>query len=576
MVDGSPLKLRIERWAFNDRGAIFLWAMILVTSLIVFPPLAYLIETSFTIEKLGMPDMTGIDNFVSVFQVSGWKPWKNTLLYAAGSSAVAIFLGLTSAWLVARTNAWFRQISMISAYMALAAPVMIKGIGWILLLGPNKGLINEWLRNGFGMTGVPIDLFTLGGMTMLEGILWTPVVFLLCLPTLSAMDPALEEAAAMSGARLGQTFLRITLPLAAPGVLAVLFLTFIRSLESFEVPLLIGVPGGLYTFTTLIYQTIHSGFMPRYGEASAFAVLLILVMLVPLFFYYRVTRQSQKYATVTGKGFRPSRMDLGRWRPAAGLYLLIIPISLLAPLAILLWASFLPLYELPRWSDLGRMSLANYVDVLTRPLTLDGIRNGMIVAAISATVVAGFTFLIAYLVVRRREPARWALDAIGSLPLVIPGVVLGTAILIEFLNLSFIPIYGTIWIMVLAFLISYLPYGIRFCYSGIIAIDPQLEESARSCGAGIVTVLRRIVLPLALPAVTAIWIYVFLHSIRDLSLPVLLAGPQNQLLSVVILDLWNDGKIPQVGALSILLAITVAFFGWILMRLSRTQGTKSI
>jgi len=574
MIDGRLH--RIERLAFNDSGAVLLWTMIFVTGLIVFPPLVYLIETSFTIERLGMPDMAGIDNFLSVLRLGGWKPWKNTILYAAGSSAVAIFLGLTSAWIVARTNAWCRQISLISAYLALAAPVMIKGIGWILLLGPNKGLINEWLRNSFGMTGVPIDLFTLGGMATLEGILWTPVVLLLCLPTLSAMDPALEEVAAMSGANRSKTFLRITLPLAAPGVLAVLFLTFIRSLESFEVPLLIGVPGGIYTFTTLIYQTIHSGFMPRYGEASAFAVLLIVVMLAPLFLYYRATRQSQKYATITGKGFRPSRMDLGGWRPVAGLYLLIIPISLLAPLAILLWTSFLPLYQSPHWSDLGRMSFANYIDVLTQPLTLDGIRNGMIVAGISATVVAAFTFLVAYIVVRRREPVRWILDAIGSLPLVLPGVVLGTAILIQFLNLTFIPIYGTIWIMVLAFLIRYLPYGIRFCYSGIIAIDRQLEESARSCGAGLLTVLLRIVLPLALPAVTAIWIYVFLHSIRDLSLPVLLAGPRNKLIAVVILDLWNDGKIPQVGALSILLAITVSLFGWILMRLSSMKGTKSI
>lgn len=573
MIHEFGLKIRLERPRVPFASGLPLWGMIALTGAIVFPPFLYLIKTSAMVGAA--PAHPGWGHFVYVFRLSGWALWRVTLLYAFGSACVSMLLGVTSAWLVVRTNAWFRGVAILSAFLSLSAPVMIKAIGWILLLGPNQGLINGWLRSLAGIGGVPINLFTLGGMVAIEGILWAPVVFLLSLPTLTAMDPALEEAAVVAGARSWQILLRVTLPLALPGLLAVLLVTFIQSLESFEIPLLVGTPGNLQTFTTAIYQTIHRGFVPRYGDASAYAVLLILILALPLSLYYRVTNQTRKYATVTGKGFRPSRIDLGAGRIVAGFYLLLLPILLLAPLAILLWASFLPTYEPPQWSDIARMTFRNYQEVLSLPLTLDGLRNGIVVATLAATVVAGFTFVLAWLVVRRREAMRWFLDAIGSLPLVIPGIVLGTALLIEFLDLRFIPIYETVWILVLAFLIRYMPYGIRFCYSGITSIDPQLEESALSCGATAFTMLRRVVLPLALPSVTAIWIYVFVHAIRDLSLPVLLSGPKTQLISVVILDLWNDGSIPEVGALSVLLSLTVTVFGWLLMRLVRRHGLQS-
>ena len=564
-----------RRSASLDSGRLFLWAMLLATALIVLPPLLYLVVTSLTVQRTGAAPFLGWDNYAYVFRLSGWRLWRTTLIYAGASSLVAILYGVAAAWLVARSDAPFRGLAMVAAYLSLAAPVIIKGIGWILLLGPNKGVVNEVLRGVFGATGVPIELFSLGGMILLEAILWMPVVFLLTMPSLSAMDPALEEAAAASGAGRARIFARVTLPLAAPAIFSILLLTFIRALESFEVPLLVGVPGGLQTFTTAIFQTIRRGFVPRYGEASAYAVLLILAMLIPLLLYYRATRQAQKYVTISGKGFRPARIALGAWRWPAGLFLLIMPAALLAPLLILLWASFLPLYQPPSWADLGRLTLENYRDVLNRPLTLDGLRNGVLVSSLSATAVTLFTFLLAWLVLRRREGARFLLDALASLPLVLPGVVLGTALLVEFLTLRWLPVYGTIWIMVIAFLIRFMPYGIRFGQAGIGAIHAELEESARTAGAPAHAMLRRIVLPLALPSLLAVWIYVFLYSIRDLSLPVLLAGPQNQLIAVVMLDLWNDGKIPEVGALSILLAVTVSLLGWLLMRLGGRSGTRS-
>jgi iron(III) transport system permease protein len=274
--------------------------------------------------------------------------------------------------LVARTDAPFRRIVTATAFLSLAVPVIIKSIGWIMLLGPNSGLVNVLLRLMVGGDEGPVQLYSLGGMIFVEGMLWMPVVFLLTLPVLGAIDPSLEEAAATSGADLRHTFQRVTLPLMRPSIFAVFLLAFIRALESFEVPLLIGAPGDLQTLTTAIYQSMHTGFLPKYGEASAFAVLLLGLVVVPLTYYYRLTKQADRFATITGKGFRPRRLKLGRWRMPLGLWLLIIPLSLAAPVLIMIWASLLPVYKPPQFSDFAQLSFANYRAVWGRGDTLAG------------------------------------------------------------------------------------------------------------------------------------------------------------------------------------------------------------
>jgi iron(III) transport system permease protein len=564
----GPARARKSWLAPADSGAGALALLIVVSALVVLPPFFYLIKSSFTVPLPGFRTTIGLDNYQRVLELSGVQLWGATLGFALGSSVLAIVLGFSVAWLLARTNVPLRRTVFVAAFLSLAAPLIVKGIGWILLLGPNNGLINVWLRTWLGIEGVPIELFSLGGMIFVEGLLWAPVALLLALPPLSAMDPALEEAALMCGASRRQTFLRVTLPLARPAILAVLLLSFIRALEAFEVPLLIGIPGGVTTVTTALYQSMHSGFLPRYGEASAYAALLVLAVSLPLYLYYRATKESAKFATITGKGFRPSRIDLGRWRYLGALWIMIVPLSLGAPLLLMLWASFLPIYTAPALDDVARMSFANYVSVVTREDTVSGLWNSLLVGSGSAAAVAGAAIILSWVVVRRREAIRWLLDVIASLPLVFPGIVLGIAVLVEFLNLRFIPIYGTVWIVIFALSVKFLPYGMRFCYSNLLAIDRQLEESARICGAGTLRVLRAIVLPLTMPAIVATAIYVFMHAIRDLSTAVLLSGANNSIVSVVILDLWNNGEVPQLAALSIVIAAAMALLAVVFMRLS--------
>ena len=557
-----------------DAGTISLWLLIVLCALVVLPPVFYLIKSSLTVPLPGFATRIGFDNYQRVFEIGGAQVWGASIAFALGSSLMAIVFGFSAAWLLARTNVPLRQTVYVGAFMSLAVPLVVKGIGWILLLGPNNGLINVWLRSWLGLRGTPIELFGLGGMIFVEGLLWTPIALLLALPPLSAMDPALEEAALMCGASRWQMLRRVTMPLARPAALAVLLLSFIRALESFEVPLLIGIPGGVITVTTALYQSVHSGFLPRYGEASAYAVLLMAAVGLPLTFYYRATRDSQKFATVTGKGFRPTRIDLGRWKLPCALWLLSIPLSLGAPLLLMLWASFLPLYTAPALDDVRRMSLANYIAVVTREDTVSGIWNSLVVGTASATAVAASALVLSWFVVRRREAIRWLLDVMVSLPLVYPGIVLGIAVLVEFLNLRFIPIYGTVWIIVFALSMKFMPFGMRFCYSSLLSIDRQLEESARVSGAGGWTVLRRIVLPLTAPAVVATWIYVFMHAIRDLSTAILLSGANNSIVSVVILSLWDNGEVPQLAALSVLIAASVTVLAVVFMKLATRHNYR--
>lgn len=551
-----------------DAGGVLMWAMLVVGALIVLPPCYFLIKSSFTVQLSGFNTEIALRNYIRVLDLGGARLWTTSFAFAIGSACLAVTLGGVSAWLVARTNVPFRHSVFIGAFLSLSAPLIVKGIGWILLLGPNNGLINNMLRSIFSLDGPPIALFSLGGMIAVEGLLWAPIAFLLIYPPLSSMDPSLEEAAAMAGATGWQTIWRITLPLARPSVLAVLLLSFVRVLESFEVPLLIGIPARIQTVTTALYQSMHSGFVPRYGEASAYAVLLVIAVSFPLYLYYRATRAAGMFATVTGKGYRPSRIDLGTWKYVCALWVLIIPLSLAAPLLIMLYASLLPFYRTPAWADLGLMTMNNYGAVLTRGDTINGLYNSLIVGSVSATSVVALALVMSWVVVRRRERARWAVDALASLPIVFPGIVLGIAILVQFLNLRFIPIYGTVWIVVFALLVKYLPYGMRFGYAGILSIKAELEESARTCGAGEATVLWRIVLPLALPAFLATWVYVFMNAIRELSAAILLSGPDNQIISIVILDLWNNGELPQLAALSIIVAGLGTTLGLLFMRLS--------
>ena len=552
-----------------------LWLFIpcaLVLVYLVIPPLAFIIYGSFVpsedseIVGLTLRNFSDIFESLSEFETLVW----NSVVFSVGSAAWALVFGTAMAWLAERSNAPFRMVAYLAAFVSFAVPGLIKVIGWILLLGPEAGFINltvKWL------TGImPIfDLFSMSGMILVEGFLWTPIVFLLMATPFRSMDPSLEEAAVVAGSNDWQVFWKVTLPMAMPSLLSVLILTFIRSLEAFEIPALVGLPAGIEVLTTQIYLQLSEGYLPEYGNASAYSVLLIGLVGLCLLPYYRVTQHAHRFTTITGKGFQPRRKDLGRWRWLGGLALLGLPALQLLPLTALVWSSFMPYLQVPSWEALSLLTLNNYVEAFSDDKIIGSILNNVTISIISATACVGVAFVTAWLVTRTNIKLRWWLDRLTMVPLVFPGIVMGVAILQVYLTVP-IPVYGTIWIMVIAFSARYLPYAMRFSHAGLIGIHKELEESATTAGASWGNVVRKIMIPLMMPALFAGWIYIFLITIRELSVALLLYSPGSEVISVVIWELWENGAVGTLSAFALGISVGTVLLASLFYKLSRRHG----
>lgn len=551
------------------------WLFVLVAVVIgylVIPPLFFIIYTSFVEERgtsAGAFTLLHFANILSSLAEIRTLLW-NSLLFSVGSAGCALMLGTLLAWLAERTNSPLRTMAYVSAYISFGVPGIVKVIGWILLLGPKAGMLNVAAAS---LTGIyPLfNLFSLPGMILLESFLWTPVVFLLMATPFRSMDPSLEESATVFGGSGWQVFKKVTLPLALPSFLAVLILTFVRSLEAFEIPALIGIPAGVDVLTTQIYMQVRGGFLPKYGEASAYSLLLMALVALALVPYYRVTGHTHRFTTVTGKGFRPRRNDLGRYRWLGGLLLLFLPLLQILPLGALIWASLLPYAKQPSLDALALISLNNYVTAFRDSGILRSVFNSLTVSVTAATATVLVTFVASWLVVRTNIRSRWALDQLAMVPLVFPGIVMGVAVLKMYLAIP-LPVYGTIWILVFAFMTRYLPYCMRFSYAGLLGIHRELEESAEVCGATWLQAIRNIVIPLVLPALFAGWIYVFLITIRELSVALLLYSPGSQLISVVMWELWQNGHVGELAAFSLVITTGTVLLAVIFQRLAGRYG----
>lgn len=554
-----------------------LWLFVVTAAVLIYlvvPPFFFILSASFLSESGPDAGAFTLEHYVNIaaslsdFSVLIW----NSLLFSVGSALGALVLGTVLAWLTERTNAPFQSVAYISAFVSFGIPGIVKVIGWILLLGPEAGLINVIAGGLIGVSPL-FNVFSMAGMILVEAFVWTPVVFLLMATPFRSMDPSLEEAALAVGSNNWQVFRQVTLPLALPSVLAVLMLTFVRSLEAFEIPALVGLPAGVEVLTTKIYMQIRTGFLPRYGEASAYSVLLIALVSLVLLFYHRVTGQGYKYSTITGKGFRPRRIDLGSWRWLGGSLLLLLPFLQILPLLALAWSSFLPFVQPPSQKAFAALSFGNYSSAFGDGAIIWAVLNSLVVSLTSATAVVLVTFVAAWLVVRTNISKRWALDQLATVPLVFPGLVMGVAILKMYLTLP-VPIYGTVWIIVFAFLVRYLPYGIRFSYAGLLSIHRELEESSATCGGSWGQTVRKILFPLMLPTLFAGWIYVFLITIRELSVALLLYSPGSQVISVTIWELWDNGRIGEVAAFSLVITFGTVCLACIFKRLAHQYSLQ--
>jgi iron(III) transport system permease protein len=504
------------------------------------------------------------DHFITIFASRAFGPTVlNSALYSLGAALLALLIGALQAWLAERTDAPFRQLLYLASIVSLGIPYVLYIVAWLLFLG-RAGVINTLLQEWLGGVGPYINVYSLGGMIFVEGMLWSPLAFLLLAPVFRNADASFEEAAGICGAGVLSTMRYVTFGMARPAFLALGLLVFIKASESFEVPALGGLPGSTRVLTSTIYQRLTLDIPPDTGSASAFGILLLAVMAVLLQVYGRVVAQTHRYRTVTGKGYRPRIVRLGGWRYFAGILIIAVPcIVVLIPVANIVWAALLPFYQPFSVAALPKVELDNFIKVFNSPSFRDAIINTLLLGATTATVVTALSAVAGWCVARKAPGGR-LIDTMAALPLIFPAIVLGLAYLNLFVQ-GGTQIYGTLLSLVIVSVVAYIPYGLRYAQLGVIQIHPELEEAAIIAGARQYGMFLRIVLPLLTPALVSCWLFVFLLAVRAVSLMLLLAGPNSQVVAVTLFDYWNNGQIGELAALGcvwtvIMTVVSVAFF----------------
>lgn len=475
----------------------------------------------------------------------------NSFVFSFGSTVFALVIGTALAYLLVRTDVPGKSLMYAASVVPLIIPGILHSISWTFLLDPHNGIANTYFiqKLGFGA----FNVYSLPGMIFIEGLHLSPLVFLLMVASFRSMDPSLEESAIMSGAPMWRVFFRITLPLAKPALYAAILIMIVRGLESFEVPAVIGLRNHIWVFTSRIYDSLHA-LAPDYGTAGALAMTLLVLTSLGVWWQSRLARRARSFQTVTGKGFRPRPMPLGTWKwPAVAFVLAYFFVSIVLPLLTLGYASTQPYYSPPTHYTLTHLTGANYPSVFHDPLFQHAVKNSLILGVGSATAVMLMCAVAGWVVVRTKLPGRWLIDNLAFTPLVIPGLVLGVAMLDVYLRLKWLPVYGTLWILFIAYLTRYMPYGMRYAATSMFQIGKELEESAQMSGAGWLQTFRRILLPLLVPGFVAGWIYIFVVSFRELGSSVLLYSPGKEVLSIAIWQQWQDGLLPQLSALGVML-----------------------
>jgi iron(III) transport system permease protein len=524
-------------------------------------PLAFLIWNSFlTPETAARPAEFTLGNYLAAY--AGAETLRllfNSVQFAVGASVLAFVIGAFFAWVNERTNTPFKALFFALSVIPLIIPGILFTVSWILLASPKIGIINTALQGAFGTDFVFVNVYSMAGMIWVDGLHYSPMAFLLMTAAFRSMDPALEESALMSGASVPQIAWRITTKLAWPAVLASLIILFVRSIESFEVPALLGLPVGIEVYTSAIYQAIHR-YPSQIGLAAAYAITLLAICSLGIYFQSRLSSQDNRFSTVTGKGYRPRVMDLGRWRYlTAALFILYFFVVVALPFLVLLWSSLQKYYTAPSLEALGNLTLNSYRTVLDMPAFGTAVWNSLLLSLGAATVIMLLTSVLAWIVVRTRLPGRWLIDNLASLPLVFPGLVLGLSIMICYLYVP-IGVYGTVWIMLIAYVTRFLPYGMRYASTSMLQIHKELEESAAMSGASWGMTFRRIILPLLKPGLIAGWIYIVIVSIRELSSSILLYSPGSEVVSIMIWELWQNGQYVELSALGVMLIAALFCF----------------
>jgi iron(III) transport system permease protein len=573
--EGYGFFARLNRWL--TPGNVVLVVCALIAAWLVLVPLAALFYTAFAEDTPYGPGAFTLQNFVDALSSRYIGDlFATSLIFATGTAVVTFALGTAVAWVVERTDAPGREWFHTFALLSFAVPGLLTTMAWILIFSPNIGWLNGLLQSVFGLENAPVNIYSMGGMIWALSSHYFPLAYLLMGPAFRVLDTRMEEAAVMSGAGNFQVATRVTMPLLRPAILSTLLLLFIRGMESFEVPRLLGMPARIFVFTTEI-QTATSNVPPQFGLAGAHGIILLLICVVGVYLYRRATRNADAFATITGKGYQPTTIRLGAWRWPIFFGMGVMFFAALGlPLFTLVWQSFFANVTLPTfdWSVIAGMSWENYHVILEYPIFLNAVKNSVFLGAMAATIVVLFTFVMAWIAHRTAKSYGWMLDVLTFVPIAIPSIIIGASILFAYLIIP-IHVYNTVWILLIAYVTMNLPYGMRFTSSGIVQIHKELEEVAQMSGAGLLQTFRRVLLPLLAPVLIAAWLYIFVLAVRELSASIFLSGPGTHVLGTITLTMWEEGgSFGAVCALGVIQIIPLIFIVMAMRWVEKRVGTR--
>ncbi len=480
----------------------------------------------------------------------------NTFGFAFVTLFVALAFGVPAAWIVERTDLGGKTFLYTMMTIGMLIPGFAGAMGWLFLMHPRIGLVNVWAMRTFGLSSAPFDIASIFGMGWVQGLNLAPLAFIMTAAVFRAMDPALEEAAQMHRADSARTMLRVTLPLATPGLVAAAIYIFTLGFAAFDVPAIIGWSNRIFTFSTYIYLlTSPQDVLPRYGVAAALSTIVMAFAAAMSWWYSQMQRRSRRYAVVAGKAYRPRILRLG-WGayPAWIFFVLYFLLSKALPISLLAWSSSLPFFQMPSAQALSVASLAHYRS-LPWDLVLTGVRNTAALMILTPTLTLMISVAFSWVVARSKIPGRAFFDFVAFLPHAIPNIIFGVGALIATLYVlqRAVPIYGTVWVLALVFVIARISYATRMTNSGFIQLHTELEESAQMCGASLTGVFRRVLLPLLSPTLLYAWLWIALLTFRELTLAVILSSSGNMTLPVVIWSLWVGGGLGQASALAVIM-----------------------
>ena len=551
---------------------IILIVVAAIVAYLALVPLATLLISSFQSGFLSRSSHWTLGNFQHFLSSPiFYRLLGTSLIYAVCTAVAATSLGVGLGWLYARSDMPAKKFAFVAVIIPFIIPGVLYAIAWILLCSPRIGIYNTFFQALTGHT--LLNIYSLHGMILVEALHNAPLAFLMSISVFFSIDASLEESASIAGYGKFGVFRKITLKLAWPGILGALLLIFIRVISGFEVAQLIGTPAHIFVFVSQIYAAIQS-FPPNYGQASVIGDVLLLLCVGGLYLSSRTTRNRNKYATITGKNFKPALAGLGKWRwPCTGIFMAMFLATALGPLLAILWSSLLPAYQVPSMEVLSRLTFENYLNVFRYPDIVRAVVNSIVAALATGVITMILTTFAAYITVKTRVPGRWLLDLLVFVPIAMPGIIIGVGILFWYLAAPLpFSLYGTLTLLIIAFVTTHIPYGMRYVTAGMIQIKDELEEAGLVAGATWFTVFRKIYLPLLMPSLVAGFVYILITVFREVSTAIFLYSPNSQIVSIAVYTLWENGAFPMAAALGVLVVLLVLVLFGTIHWISKRRG----